>query len=623
MAEERVQRKLTTILAADVAGYARLMRADEEATLRTLGEYREIIDGSVTRHDGRVFGTGGDSVLAEFGSAVEAVRCAVEIQEELAARNGSRPEDRRMWFRIGINVGDVMVRDGELFGDGVNLAARLEGEAEPGGIWVSGSAHDHVRGKLSFRFEDMGPRQLKNIAEPVPAFRLAHGSAPETSRGAGRWRMPALAAVAVALLLAGGAAWWQPWAPNAGMPQHQPPAPADKPSVAVLPFTNMSEAAEQEYFSDGMTEDLITDLSKISALTVISGASTSEYKGQAPDLRDVASELNVRYVVQGSVRRAGAQVRITAQLVVAETGEYLWAERYDRDYTDIFALQDEVRAKIVSALAVTLTPDEERRLARALTANPQAYDLYLKALQQESYFTREGNLESRRLYLQAIELDPDFAAAHAHLAQAYSLAIENSWAGDPGELKNKAVETALRATALDDELPYAYWSLGRIYSRPYIADPERAKIAFKRAVFLNPNYADGYMFLALMHIFTGEAEKAFGLIDKAMRFNPRYPFWYLQSLGMAQFFVGDYEASIEALERGVERNPNVPWLRTYLIASYGQMGQIDDAEWQASEVEALGLPATIRDFMEITPIQDPAYRKLYEDALRKSGLPEG
>jgi adenylate cyclase len=384
----------------------------------------------------------------------------------------------------------------------------------------------------------------------------------------------------------------------------------------------MSGDPGQEYFSDGMTEDLITDLSKISALDVIAAATTATFKGNVANVRDVASELGVRYVVQGSVRRADGLVRISAQLVDGQTGKFVWAERYDRNHADVFALQDDVLGRIISSLSAALTPEERRRLEKPLTANPEAYDLYLQGLQQESFFTGDGNLEARRLLSRAIELDPGFAAAYAHLAQTYSLAVENGWKGGDETLAAKAIEAALKATRLDPELPFAFWSLGRIYSRAHVGDPERAKIAFKRAVVLNPNYADAFMFLALMHIFTGEAEKAPELIAKAMRMNPRYPFWYLQGLGNAQFFLGDYQASVASLKASIERNPSVPWLHYFLLASYGQLGLKQEAEWEMAELEALGQTATITAIMAVLFIHDQGYRRIFENALRKAGVPE-
>ena len=421
MVEDRVQRRLTTILAADVEGYSRLMFADEEATLKTLKTYREVMDNLIARQNGRLVGTAGDSVLVEFGSTVEAVRCAMSIQEDLAVRNEELAEDRRMRFRIGINVGDVMVDGDDLFGDGVNVAARLEGLAEPGGICISGSAFDQVKNKLSIGFEDIGPQQVKNIAEPVPAFRVLPGPVAVAAGGtpivAKRWRNPAIAAAVVVVLGAGGVAWWQPWAPDVE------PASIDrmafklpeKPSIAVLPFVNLSGDKEQEYFADGMTDDLITDLSKISGLFVIARNSVFTYKGKPVKVRQVAEELGVRYVLEGSVRRIGDQVRINAQLIDATTGGHLWAERYDGSLNDVFGLQDKVLRKVVAALAAKLTPVAQVERAQQETDSAEAYDAFLRGWSHYRRGAPDDYAKAIPYFEKAIELDPDYSRAYAAL----------------------------------------------------------------------------------------------------------------------------------------------------------------------------------------------------------------
>ena len=369
MGETDVKRKLTVILAADVEGYSRLMGADEEATLKTLRAYREIIYGLIARHDGRVFGTAGDSVVAEFASPVEAVRSAISIQEELRVRNAELPDDRKMHFRIGINLDDVMVEGDNLYGDGVNVAARLEGLAEPGGIYVSGNVFNQVKHKLSAGFEDIGPQEVSNIAEPVPVFRLVPGpvSVADTAKAApkpsvaARWRLPVTAAAVIVVATLGGEAIWETYL--------RPPAgPSAKLSIAILPFTNMSADPEQAYFSNGTTEDLITDLGKIPGLSVLSRDAVFRYKGKDLKPGQLGREFGMRYVLEGSVREASDMARITAQLI--KTDDHLWAKRYDRNYKDIFAVQDEIVQKIVAALEVKITEARQARLARRLTNNP-------------------------------------------------------------------------------------------------------------------------------------------------------------------------------------------------------------------------------------------------------------
>ena len=630
---ETAVRRLTAIVAADVFGYSRLIAADEEATLAHLRGHRsQLIDPLVAKHGGRIANTAGDSLLIEFPSVVEALRFAVAMQKGIEARNSDVPEPKQLIFRVGINLGDVVEQDGDLLGDGVNVAARIEALAKPGSINISAAARDQIGGKVNVGFKDLGEQLLKNIPQPVRIFQvLADGETAHTAGTMFGKPKPALVIVmALGLAIVAGGLWWsQPWSGGSSpkseqtQPAHKDSKPESLPTIAVLPFNNMSDDKDQDYFSDGIAGDLITDLSKVSGLLVIARNSTFAYKGQSPDVREVGQELNARYVVEGSVRKAGGRVRINAQLIDAKTGNHLWAERYDRQLEDVFSLQDEVTEKIVAALKVTLRPDEKRRLAHNVTDDPQAYDIYLRGLREEGFFTKEGNLNSQNLFLQAVDRDPSFAAAYAHLAQAYSLMVENNWTKTPGRIGKLAVDMALKGVELDGELPFAHWSLGRVFTRPFVARYEEAKAAFQKATALNPSYADGFMFLAMMNIFTGKAPEALPQIERAMRLNPRLPFWYLQGLGMAQFFMGNLDASVQSLTKAVERNPNVPWVRQYLVAAYGQQGSTDDAQWEVSEIETLGQTGSIKAFLQSTPIQDPVYRKIYRDALRKAGVPEG
>jgi adenylate cyclase len=402
-----MERKLAAILSADVAGYGRLMGEDEEATIRTLTTYRAVMATRIQQYRGRVVDAPGDNLLAEFASVVDAVRCAVEVQQELQAKNTDLPDHRKMEFRIGINLGDVVVERERIYGDGVNIAARLEGLAEPGGICVSGTVYDQIRNKLALEYASLGAQAVKNIAEPVRVYRI---------------QMTPRAVV-----------------PTTSPEQGSTLALPDKPSIGVLPFTNLSGDPEQEYFSDGMTEDLITDLSKLSGLFVIARSSVFTYKGKAVDVGEVSRKLGVRYVVEGSVRKAGNRVRINAQLVDATTGGHLWAERYDRDLQDIFAVQDEVTQQIVAALKVKLTTVEQSRLGRQPTANLEAYDCYLRGLELYGQRTQEANLQARQRFEQAIALDPQFATAYAFLGRTYLMERIYQWSEDPQILDQVAV----------------------------------------------------------------------------------------------------------------------------------------------------------------------------------------
>jgi TolB-like protein/class 3 adenylate cyclase/Tfp pilus assembly protein PilF len=625
-----MERRLAAILAADVVGYSRLMEADEADTLAALKSHRQdLVDIEIAEHHGRIVKLMGDGALVEFASVVDAVACAVAIQEGMAARNEGIPEERRIVFRIGVHVGDVMVEDNDLYGDGVNVAARLEGLAEPGGISISQQALDQVETKLDLAYEDLGERQVKNIARPVRAYQVRRDGEAAKEDLAAQLRLSASqllgSAVVLALIVVGAvAAWWQPWKldeePVSASGMVSPPP--DQPSIAVLPFNNMSGDAEQEYFTDGMTEDLITDLAKVSGLLVIARNSTFAYKGQSPDVREVARELDVRYVVEGSVRKASGRIRINALLIDAETGTHLWAERYDRQEQDVFDLQDEVRAQIVAALRVELTPAEETRLARPLTISPEAYDAYLRGLRQESFFTKEGNLESRRLFGRALELDPAFAAAAAKLATAHSLAAENGWSPTPEDSMRTARLMAEKAVALDDNLPLAHWALARVLSRRQTFDGDRAIAELEKAVRLDPNYADAYAFLADTLISVGRAEEALGQIERAMRLNPHFPFWYYYVLGTSQFMLTRYDAAVGNFQSAIKRNPTVPWPHRMLAASYGHLGMTDEAEWELEEVQALGYELSIVDFQRNATFQDPTYLERYADGLRKAGLSE-
>ncbi len=431
MEPDEVQRKLTTIFSTDVQGYSRLMSEDEVGTIRTLTACRTIISTHIEKNGGRVVDSPGDNLLAEFGSVVHAVRSAVDIQEELKEKNEALTEDRKMRFRIGINLGDVVVEGERLYGDGVNIAARLEGLAEGGGICVSGGVYDQVKGKLPLGFESLGEKEVKNIASPVIVYRVL-GVVSESRAPRER---------------------------EAASSTEKTPLPG-KPSIAVLPFVNMSGDPEQEYFSDGITEDLITDLSKVSGLFVIARNSTFAYKGKSPDVRRVARDLGVRYVLEGSVRRAGKRVRINAQLIDAPSGSHVWADRYDGDIEDIFALQDEINEKIVAALEVSLTAPEKADARRHLTDSVETYELYLKGRASFYRFTPEANAECEKLLEMAVEKDPHFAAAYAHLTFPYQTGWTMMWPDHEDGL-DRALQVSEKAVALENTLGMGHCRLGK------------------------------------------------------------------------------------------------------------------------------------------------------------------
>jgi len=460
----------------------------------------------------------GDNLLAEFASAVDAVRGAVEIQRGFKVKNAKLPPERRMEFRIGINVGDVVVEGERLYGDGVNIAARLEGLAEPGGICISGRVYDHIKNKLALEYEYMGEQAVKNITKPVRVYRVqptpgAVVSTPSTE-------------------------------PTLALP--------DKSSLAVLPFTNMSGDPEQEYFSDGMTDDLITDLSKLSGVFIIARNSVFPYKGKAVDVAELSRRLGVRYVVEGSVRKAGNRVRINVQLVDATTGGHLWAERYDRELQDIFALQDEVTQKIVFALKIQLTADEQVRFRQAPTTNLDAYDYFLRG---QAYFwrlTREVNSQARQMYEKAIELDSQYAGAYAVLSRTYFIEWLLQWSQDPQVLA-QGFAAAQRAVVLDDSLPLAHAMLGMAYL--WQKRHEQAIAEGEKAITLGPNYAEGHVWLGVILNLARRPEEAIGLVEKARRLNPHDSFCYLFTLGLAYRLTFRHEEAIAAFRRASLATP--------------------------------------------------------------------
>jgi TolB-like protein/class 3 adenylate cyclase/Flp pilus assembly protein TadD len=604
VAEDKVMRKLTTILAADVEGYTRLMRADEEATLKTLGEYREIIDGLIARHEGRVFSTGGDSVLAEFGSAVEAVRCAISCQEEISSRNAELANDRKLMFRIGVNVGDVMVRDGDLFGDGVNVAARLEGLAEAGGVCISGSLFEQIKHKLSVGFEDMGPQEVKNLAEPVSTYRLVPG---QVSVSAG-------APVAAKPIGAGG------WQTDEAEEEFSARALPDKPSIAVLPFDNMSGDPDQEFLADGLAEDIITALSKVSEIFVIARNSTFAYKGKSIDVRRVASELGVRTVLEGSVRRAGDRVRITAQLVDAESGRHLWADRFDRQIADIFELQDEITQEIVTELEVKLTRGEQVRLKRRQTNNLKAWDLYVRALACIIHFTREDNVMARELAQRAIDIDAKFAGPWVLLARTYLADARLGWGDSVAVSLVKGVEAADRSLAIDEDQADAYSMLGALHviQRRY----NEAVEAGSRSIEISPSAADNYVHYATTLNFVGRAEEAVDLIQKAMRLSPFYPDYYLGILGQSYRLLGRFEEAIVADKERLARNPENAFSDIRLAAVYSELGHDGEARFHVREALKKNPQYSLALMRDAEPYQDADDMEHYLELLRRAGLPE-
>jgi adenylate cyclase len=626
-----MERKLTAILSADVKGYSRLMGDDEMATIQILTAYREVMTTLIQQHRGRVVDSPGDNLLAEFASAVDAVQGAVAIQQELKARNAGLPAPRKMEFRIGINVGDVVIEGERLYGDGVNIAARLESLAAPGGICISGTVYDQIENKLSLQYEYLGEQQVKNITKPVRVYRVLmepQASASLQSKKAEppikeHWRSGVWALLGLLLILGGLMAVqhfsFRPPAPSAAIPPEQLPALAlpDKPSIAVLPFVNMSEDPKQEYFSDGLTEDLTSALSKLSSLFVISRNSASTYKGKAVKVQDVSKEMGVQYVLEGSVRKADGQVRVTAQLIDATQDHHLWTERYDRPLKDIFALQDEIVQKIVTTLKLQLTLQEQGYIVRKTTDNLEAYDSYLRGAGYFWRFTKEATTQARQMFEKALALDPQYAEAYAWLGWTYDLEWNRRWSEDPQNLE-RALALGQKALALDDSLPGAHSLLSWVYMQKQQSDQAIAE--GERAIALEPNDADSYAKQAEVLNFAGRAEEALRRAEQAMRLNPRYPSWYLVELGWAYSSTGRYTEAVAALKEAISRDPNLLGAHLHLAAVSSELGWEAETRAEVAEVLRIDPQFSLEIHRQRAPLKDPVALERQLAALRKAGL---
>jgi TolB-like protein/class 3 adenylate cyclase len=623
-----VERRLAAILASDVVGYSRLMAADEAGTHSRLKALRqEFIEPAIAAHHGRIVKLMGDGALVEFASVVDAVQCAVEIQRTMAGRETEVAEDRRIRFRIGVNLGDIIIEEDDIYGDGVNLAARLEGLAEPGGIVVSGTAFDHARSKARAGFRFLGRLQVKNIPEPVRAYQVlldpkavATVVNDEGPAAPSRWRWPAMAAASMAVIavMSGFGAWlwlWDQPASVVGLVQ------ANERSIAVLPFENMSGSAEQEYFSDGISEDIITDLSNISGLLVIARNSSFKFKGQSVDLRQVAGDLGVRYVLEGSVRRAGEQLRISAQLIDGNTGAHLWAERYDRPLDDVFAVQDDITGKIVQALHLEVTQAERERVMRRYTDDLQAYDDYLLARSLRADLTKESNEAARRLLEGAIERDPNFAAAYAELSWVHHRAWETDWSDIPDASRDLALELAQKAVALDDSLAEGHARLAWAYLWRRQFDDAIAE--GRRAIALDPNYADGYMLLSHILIYAGEAEEGVEIANEGMPLDPDSMYHTLMHLADGQRLLGQDEKAIENFKKSVELRSNFVPGYVWLASTYGNLDRQVEAELAAAQVMRLQPDFSISAYGGKVPYRDESVLEQFRQGLRAAGLPEG
>jgi len=635
MTAQEVKRKLVAILSADVKGYSRLMGEDEEATVRTLNAYKEVMTNFIHQHHGRVVDAPGDNVLAEFGSIVDAVKCGVEIQKELKVRNAELPEKRRMEFRIGVNLGDV-IEDGEqILGDGVNIAARLESLSDAGGICISGTAFDQVRNKLDLGYEYLGEQTVKNIALPVRVYKvlMEHGAARkvigEKKAKTRQWQRPVMVLVIILILVAAVLAIWRSYfrpAPPLEVASKEKmalPLP-DVPSIAVLPFVNMSEDPKQEFLCDGMTEGIIAVLSKVPRLFVVARDSTFTYKGKPVKVKQVSEDLGVRYVLEGSVQRSGDRVRITAQLIDALTGNHLWAERYDRDLKDIFALQDDVTLKVLTAIRVKLTEGELFSGYGKYYGGKQGLDCYLKIMEGNDLVShrniKDNNL-ARRIAEEALAMCSQVPMAYVLMAYVHQ---NDYWLGStksPQESTEKAIELVQKALALDDALAEAHGFLGFLYTQK--REYEKGIAQGERAVALNPGDSTVLVYYAISLNFAGRSEEAITLLQKAIRLNPVGSFYnYLCNLhlGNALMFTGRYEEAVSAYKKAIQCAPNNMWPHIMLTATYSEMGREKEAQAEAAEVLRINPKFSLDFWGKTALVKEQSVRDKVFNALRKAGL---
>jgi len=588
MTQEGFKRKLTAILSADVVGYSRLMDDNEEATIRTLNDYLKSMTTLIQQYRGRVVDATGDNLLAEFTSAVDAVNCSVKIQRSLAKRNTNLGFERRMEFRIGVNVGDVVEEDERIYGDGVNIAARIEELAAAGGICITERVYDHVENKLDLEYEFLGKQKVKNITRPVGVYRVLLEPATVDKK-------------------------------------REPTEKTDKPSIAVLPFVNLSPDPEQEYFSDGITEEIITGLSKVPSVFVIARNSTFTYKGKPVKVQQVGKELGVRYVLEGSVRKSGERVRVSAQLIDATTGHHLWAKRYDRDLKDIFAIQDEITMKIMTAIQVKLTEGDHARVFGTGTYNLEAYMKFLKGLEHYRTGGRERDLLAMQAFEEAIAIDPDYAIAYRFLAGAHHMKVYYQTSKSPQRTLTLVKELTQKAISLDDTLAEARSYLGACYA--IVGEYEKGVAEAERAVELSPNSADAYFMLGVVLAIADRLEEAKPMIKKAMSINPFPPPRYFYQLGWAYQNCNQLEEAVSAYEKALKLNPDYLFPYIGLTVAYTMLQRKKNAQAAAAEVLRIN-PKFSLSYWEsilplkecILPLKNQKTKKSIIDALKKAGL---
>jgi adenylate cyclase len=584
VATDHVDRRLVAILAADMVGYSRLMEADETGTIERQKAHRtELVDPKIDAHGGRIVKTTGDGMLVEFGSVVDATECAVAIQRAMAEREAEVGEERRIQYRVGINLGDIVIDGDDILGDGVNVAARLEGLAEPGGVCISDVVHQSVVGKLDLAFEDLGEQQVKNITKPVHAYRVVVD------------RMPT-------------------------SPSTAPLPLPDKPSIAVLPFDNLSDDPQQEYFSDGMAEDLITDISKISGLFVIARNSSFAFKGKAVDVKEVAAKLGVRHILEGSVRKMRAKLRVNVQLIDAVSGGHIWAERYDGDMAEIFEFQDNIREQIVSALQVSLTPTDKVLTERKPTDSVEAYDLFLRGRANYYHYTREHMLEAIKCFEKAIEIDPNFAAAYGYLSYCHYYGWAQLFPGFDDTL-DRAHELAERGVALDGTSAIALTRLGwiQLFMRRY----DQAVANLEEAIAVAPNNAEVHANFGQVLNYWGNPERALEMAEKAFSIDTFVPPIWEMFVGLSHLLLRQYDEAVSRFLKTIEQTPKFTPVYVFLAWAYVELDRLDDANDAIKTVLEIIPQYTVKEVARIYAFRVDEVRNRILDNLRKAGLPEG
>ena len=582
MTQEGFKRKLTAILSADVVGYSRLMGEDEDTTVRTLTTYRDIISSLIKDHKGRVVDSPGDNILAEFISVVNSLRCAWDVQQEIKSRNADLPENRRMNFRIGINLGDVIEEDDRIYGDGVNITARLEGLAEKGGICISGTAYDQVKNKLPFRYEYQGEQVVKNIREPIRVYKvLIKKDADELILGK-ELELP------------------------------------DKPSIAVLPFKNLSGDPGQEFFSDGFTEDIITTLAKIPLMFVIARESSFTFKGKSVNIQVIGRDLGVRYVLEGSIQKFGDRIRITAQLIDATNGHHLWAEKYDRQLKDIFAMKDEITMKIATVLQVKLTEGESANWG----PETKSFEAYIKVRQSWEHFrafTPDDNILSRQKAKEALDLDPNYSSATEMFAWTLLMDGIFGTSKTPEKSIEQAFELAQKVLDRGDSDAGAHFLIGYAYSRKGQFDKAISELEIARDLF--PNNAEINAGLGMILNAAGKPEDAINVLKNAMRLSPIPPSWYLENLGGAYRLTGQYKKAVHEYKKAIQLQPDDMFSHLNLALCYVKLGREEDAHAEAAEVLRINPKFSAESYAKHIPLKDEASKKLLIDGMREAGLP--